>query len=443
MAESHPRSPGPPDPADRPEAALRAEVADLRRRLEEAEQVVDAIRRGAVDAFLIAEPLGERVYTLETADRPYRVLVDCIQEGALTLAGDGTILFCNRRFVEMVGGADERLVGRNLEEHVVPAERAGLRGLISAARAGVTGRAEVGLSRPGASPLPVHLTVSPLDADAGATLGAVVMDLTEQKRHDEVRRSREAVQESERRFRSMADGTPVILWVHDASGRLQFVNRSYCEFFGVSQEHVQDDGWRPLLHPDDAHGYVDAFLQALREGTPFHAVARVRRADGEWRWIESFGAPRLGPGGECLGLAGSSPDITERVQAEQRLRVSEVQLLEAMQGLRAANQDLDRFASVVAHDLQEPMRTARAFSSTLAQRYAERLDDEGREILELIQASAARGQDLVTALLSFSRNGRSPAARSAWTRRSTRPSGPWAARSRRPGRTSIAIRSRP
>jgi len=129
-----------------------------------------------------------------------------------------------------------------------------------------------------------------------------------------------ALTESEARFRTLADTSPVILWMTDAQGGNQFVNRTYREFFGVSIEEVAGGNWHPLLHPDDVENYLRIFLTAVQKRTSFTAEARVRRADGAWRWITSHADPRFTPSGEFLGHVGISPDITERKQAEEELR---------------------------------------------------------------------------------------------------------------------------
>src|SRR6201994_1445347 len=76
---------------------------ELISRLREAEETLTAIRAGEVDAVVVAGPAGQQVYTLENADRPYRVLVEQMQEGAVTLSENGTILYCNKRFSALVG----------------------------------------------------------------------------------------------------------------------------------------------------------------------------------------------------------------------------------------------------------------------------------------------------------------------------------------------------
>jgi len=130
----------------------------------------------------------------------------------------------------------------------------------------------------------------------------------------------QALRESERRFRAMADGLPLVIWVHDVEGKQKFVNKTFKEFFGLSEADTQDEHWQSLLHPEDEKAYVNEFLSCLREQRPFHAKARVRRADGQWRWMESWGQPWFSANNRYIGIIGTSADITERVQAEEVLR---------------------------------------------------------------------------------------------------------------------------
>lgn len=124
-------------------------------------------------------------------------------------------------------------------------------------------------------------------------------------------------------FRIMADGIPFMIWMQGAEGEQEFVNQTYCEFYDVTREQTLGLGWQELLHPNDRKAYVGEFIACVQDRRPFHAEARVRRADGQWRWIESFGNPRFSNAGEFLGYVGTSPDITERKIAEQSLRENE------------------------------------------------------------------------------------------------------------------------
>lgn len=176
----------------------------------------------------------------------------------------------------------------------------------------------------------VRIKLSPVKNAIGAALYLVVHveDITERKRTEE------ALKESEQRFRNIADSSPTMLWVTDAAGGIQFINRMLLEFGGASIDRAQGDGWRIFLHPDDAPQYLAAFERAVRDRTAFRAEVRVRRADGEWRWFGSYATPRFSPGGEFLGHIGLSSDITERLKAEQALRSSEEKFRQLAENIR-------------------------------------------------------------------------------------------------------------
>ncbi len=219
-----------------------------------------------------------------------------------------------------------------------------------------------------------------------------------------------ALRESEERFRIMADGSPIIIWATDAEGGVQFVNRTYCGFFGVTYEHVQGRKWQPLIHPDDAGAYMEEFLQAARERRPFKAEARARRADGQWRWIASHAEPRLSRTGEFLGYIGASPDITERKQAEWALRelnatletkvaqrtmelqhrAGQLQKL-TLELSQTEDRERRRIAAILHEDLQQQITGARfhltllknrAKRSPAQQMMVDKIDDMLREAVE-------------------------------------------------------------
>jgi PAS domain S-box-containing protein len=144
-----------------------------------------------------------------------------------------------------------------------------------------------------------------------------------------------ALRESEERFRTMADGLPLIIWVHDKQGQQEFVNQTFLEFFDISSDEIQGTRWKILLHPDDAETYATEFKACIRTGRFFHAQARVRRADGQWRWIESWARPRLSSSGEYLGHVGTSADITERKKVEEALLRSEQHLRDVLDNMVA------------------------------------------------------------------------------------------------------------
>ncbi|HWI56912.1 MAG TPA: PAS domain-containing sensor histidine kinase, partial [Bacillota bacterium] len=206
--------------------------------------------------------------------------------------------------------------------------------------------------------------------------------------------------ESEERFRAMADGTPLMIWVTDPEGRMRFVNRAYCEFFGTTLEAVQRGGWQPLLHPEDEPRYVEAFFAALQARKSFRAQGRVRRHDGAWRWVESSGEPRFSAAGQFLGMAGSSPDVTERVAFQAEL---ERQVAERTAQLAEANANLQHFAQTAAHDLRAPLRGIVSFAQVVMARFGEPLGPIGRSLMERLVESAEQMGRLLNDLLDYSR----------------------------------------
>src|SRR3982751_1259633 len=166
------------------ETDLAAEVQDLQVRLLEAEETLRAIRRGEVDALVVEGARGEQIYTLKGADHSYRIFLEAMHEGAATLTADGVILYCNRRFAEMVRTPLEDVIGFPLRRFMRPTD---LRELETVLREGLNGTGKRELCfQTGAETMPVYVTTSalPLDDSEEPAICMVVTDLTEQKRSE-------------------------------------------------------------------------------------------------------------------------------------------------------------------------------------------------------------------------------------------------------------------
>lgn len=153
----------------------------------------------------------------------------------------------------------------------------------------------------------------------------VFSDITER------RAALEALQESERRFRNMADHAPVMIWVTDEQGACTYLNRRWYEFTGQSEQEALGQGWLEATHPDDRELAWNVFAEATARGQAFSLDYRIRRSDGTYRWAVDAAAPRFGGDGRFLGYVGSVHDITERKDterflADQRDREHEISL---------------------------------------------------------------------------------------------------------------------
>ena len=180
------------------------------------------------------------------------------------------------------------------------------------------------------------LRIRPYRTPENKVQGALVMVID----IDALKRSGERLRESETRFEALADSAPVLMWVHGLDGG-QFVNRAYEEFIGIPGSGLQKMEWAKYLHPDDREAYLAAYRDAFRRHAPFEAISRFHRADGTYRWMKSVAAPRHIDGGDFSGYVGSSVDITDVKEAEERLR--------------DADRTKDEFLGTLGHELRNPL----------------------------------------------------------------------------------------
>jgi two-component system, LuxR family, sensor kinase FixL len=153
------------------------------------------------------------------------------------------------------------------------------------------------------------------------------------------------LQESERRFRSVADSAPMLLWMTDADKRAIFVNLGWLKFTGRTVEQELGEGWLDSVHPHDREHLLETWYGAFDARGPVEVEYRLRRSDGEYRWVLDRGTARLAEDGAFLGYVGSVLDFTDRKTTEDRNRaLAHVQRLAIMGELTAA----------VAHELRQP-----------------------------------------------------------------------------------------
>jgi PAS domain S-box-containing protein len=143
------------------------------------------------------------------------------------------------------------------------------------------------------------------------------------------------IRESEERFRTMADAAPVMIWAFDPQKKFHYFNKSLLDFTGRSTDEVSRKGWSEAVYAEDREQYQRTFDTAFERREPFSAEYRLRRADGEYRWVLDHGVPLTGSGGELRGYLGTCLDITHRKGAENKLREATDYLVEQRQWLES------------------------------------------------------------------------------------------------------------
>lgn len=171
------------------------------------------------------------------------------------------------------------------------------------------------LRRPAGSEIPIDDSGAPIRGRTGDLLGAVLVfrDITERKQAEK------EIRESEQRLRIVADSAPVLLWMSDTQSQCTFFNRGWLEFTGRTIEEELGEGWTDRIHPEDYQQCLDTYRESFEARQPFEIEYRLRRHDGEYRWVLDRGQPRYSADGEFAGFIGSCIDITDRKRDEARL----------------------------------------------------------------------------------------------------------------------------
>ena len=212
------------------------EASELKNRLEETEETLRAIRQYMVDAFVVNSSDGTQVVTLSHADFPYRMMVESMNEGAVTLIPDGTIFYCNRRFSEMVQIECEKLIGVRFQDLILPDQQSAFEAIFKdAGRDGMRG--EFCLKTIGGSCVPVQLSIYQLTTSTDGTSGISILatDITERIQAEEKIRSLAskltmAEQEERRRISQI---------LHDDLQQLLFAIKAQLSFLRDASEKNQ------------------------------------------------------------------------------------------------------------------------------------------------------------------------------------------------------------
>jgi PAS domain S-box-containing protein len=274
------------------------------------------------------ERLRERTRELEENQRRLAFIYDTVRDVIFHLAvePDGQFRFVsvNAAFQKATGLSREAVVGRTVNE-VIP--EPSLTMVLEKYRLAIEGKITVLWEETSDYPtgrLTGEVGVTPVFDNAGKCTHLVgsVHDITERKRNEAVLR------ESEDRFRNMADAAPVMIWVSGPDKLCTFVNKPWLDFRGRTMEQELGMGCVEGIHPDDRDSSSAIYNSAFDSRRPFQKECRLRRADGEYRWVLDSGTP-LYRAGEFAGYIGCCVDITGQKLIEERLRASEARLISA------------------------------------------------------------------------------------------------------------------
>ena len=179
----------------------------------------------------------------------------------------------------------------------------------------------------------------------------IAVDITDRKQAEN------ALQESEQRFRLVANTAPVLIWMSGVDKLCDYFNLPWLEFTGRTLEAELGNGWSEGVHSDDLRECLDTYTKAFDRRDPFRMQYRLRRQDGEYRWLLDIGVPRFAPDGSFAGYIGSCLDITERKVAEEAMasvsrRLIEAHELERTWIARELHDDVNQRIALLAVELE-------------------------------------------------------------------------------------------
>ena len=365
------------------------EIERLKVRLGAAEEALSAVRDGHVDAIVVPGPHGNQVFTLAGADAAYRVFVERMKDGAVTVSADTTILYCNHAFSEIVGEPLDHVIGKSIYQYIPKPQRERFDSVYKHPLDGPA-RMELQLRAVDGHIVPIFASAN-IFQEGSTTVCMVITDLTEQKKQEEI-------VSAGRRAHLIVQQAAEAIAVCDNSGKIVLASEAFHHLCDRNALLLPFDSVMPLEFSGSSHraGTNPGFsIQSVLGGQTFRGTEVVFRGTNADTTHLLLSAARLRlPGGATSGCVITLFDIEERKRTEEYLRRSE--------RLAATG----RLAATIAHEINNPLAAVTNLLFLLSS--DERLDPSLKEFAEVAQAEISRVAHITKQTLAFHRDATIP-----------------------------------
>jgi len=335
-------------------------------------------------------------YALRESEEKHRRIVELSYEGIIISSPEGQFQFVNKRFAEMLGYTPEEILGKSSNdffynnEELVKIQKS--RGQL---KKGETVQKDTKFRRKDGSLLCTLYNATPLFDSKGFHIGNLAMhtDITERKNFEE------ALARSEQRLREALESGNIGIWDWDLKTNAVFWDERTEKMFGLEPGTFGQTykSFEDFLNEEDIPLLEKSVKDTLEKDLPLETMFRIRLKSGSIKYISSRGHLLKDNEGKPVRLSGVCSDITNLKEVSEKL------ILKINEELLRSNKELENFAYVASHDLQEPLRMVSSFSQLLAKKYEDKLDKDANEYIQFVVEGASRMYELLNGLLDYSR----------------------------------------
>ncbi|MBC7391298.1 MAG: PAS domain-containing protein [Opitutaceae bacterium] len=404
---------------------LDEEIIKLQKDLEEALELIDAIRTGAIDALAVNNSDGPQIFTLKGADLSYRMLVEKMNEGALILNKEGLILYSNTSISNFLGIPLKSLIGSSFLSFIDPENLSNFRTLLDNGW-NTHSRGEFMMRNQEEIYVPFYFSMSMIEMENEPALGVIITNLSTkneikairnkvaeqnsiiEKKDLQIQKDREAKEEATR-LAIVLEGLPQMAWTANTNGAVNYYNQRWYDYTGTSPEQTLVWGWKSIVHPDLLDNTVDAWRDAVETGNFYEMETLFKRAsDQTYRWHLVRARPIRNERNEIVLWVGTCTDMHDQKEtleqlanATAQLKIYNKDLTSKNEELIKTNTDLDNFLYLASHDLKAPISNIEGLLNAFFNDVE--VDEEYKPMVEMMFTSVNRFKKTILDLTEISK----------------------------------------